>query len=270
MTPPRRAGYSASVVEDMAELRRAGLTFGEIAARYGLTPGRVRAWLVEAGHHTPRVRAVVDPADVAARAAAGRSPRQVAEDMGLSVTTVRSKLRDARAVAARHHHPSYSPEQVAAMAAQYRAGVPLRAIAAAVGVATHTARMWISESGEPIRAGSRPRVDVDPAVMIARRRAGQTVKRIAADLGVSTTLVRARLRAAGVDTGRLPRGASVDDRADGIVERWHQQWAIADIARWAGCAPHTVRASLRRRGIDPAARRETAVHEEHPASRGRS
>src|SRR5581483_5823160 len=206
------ASYSLAMAAEPTDLSAFpnGTPVGEIAAHLGVPVRAVRALVRRRpsrntldGTRT-RGRPDVDPAEVAALYAEGRSIREVAERLGCGKSTVERRLRRSGVALRGRTDPVVDAEIVR----RYEAGERLGQIAAAVGrspdgvhdvlcrlgVERRRKRRRMSPVGEWPNGGA----GIDTSDVVAMYKAGWSQIAIAEHYGCSRALVQARLRAAGV------------------------------------------------------------------------
>jgi DNA-binding CsgD family transcriptional regulator len=150
------------------------------------------------------------------------------------------------------------------MIRRYRAGETLAMLAAATGLRLTAIYRRLKGAGVKLRPpGRRPStggLGATDADLVARYRAGETCKLIAAATGLSESVVRRRLRRAGVEMrqGGVPEGFGRHDLPVAqIVERYRAGESTYAIGRALGVSNWTVRQRLIEAGI---ARRPAGTH----------
>lgn len=193
-------------------------------------------------------------AAMAARYKAGATIRQVATRVGRSIGTVRAVLRDA-GVIVRQHQPGrkpipWTPEQIAAMVAEYQAGATIREVAARAGHGYSTVHGVLREAGVSIRARGRISsfaTDKAPELVAAYCR-GESLDTLRARYGISRQRVRAVLDEAGVD--RRQRLLSwTPEQLAAVVTEYQEGASARDVAARHGCSPTAVQRALRQAGV---------------------
>lgn len=176
----------------------------------------------------------------------GLSMQQVADQVGVSRSTVAKVLR-ARGVPSR---PPVRPQKLsgpeqAAVAARYRDGASLEAVAAEFGVAQETVLNILKRQGQPTRTEKKFSRKLPPekeADLVARYVAGEPVETLAVAFGVNQGTVVGAVRRAGKAArkpGKPGREVTPEQAAD-ITHRYQAWEAVSHIALDYGIARNRV------------------------------
>ena len=186
-----------------------------------------------------------------ARVAAGESPYAVAEDIGVSFTTVYDWMNKAGVVGPQVAARRDRQEQFQQAAGLVQQGSTVSAAARTVGLPLGTVRNWLVKHGVHTPAPAPPRKRVSQEVKdkaVARVAAGESPYAVAEDIGVSFTTVYDWMNKAGVvgphgtkKQWRRLRDTAEKMFADGVpatsiadtlglnqatVYQWRKDWAM--------------------------------------------
>lgn len=241
-----------------------GASVREIAARWGCTARSVRNVAHRAGLVLPQARRravrqapLGDPMWLTHQIDAGRSATSMADELGCSATEVRAAVAAAGRRLRVHrtpvrHHQLHEPGW---LAAQLKAGRPLKAIATEVGCAVATVQKAVHRKGivERRRRSERRFPELHDEAWLRRRYVDEarTSTEIAAMVGCSPHSV---LRA--LDKHQVPKRGAVDRRVDELHdEGWLRRRYVDErqgpkaIAEELGCHRGTVIKALHRSRI---------------------
>lgn len=204
------------------------------------------------GRSRARPRAGV--AELIAAYGAGHSLEKVAAMVGSDRSTVRRRLIAAGLDTSRRGGPRAVPARFRVLdgpvvAAQYRAGMSVAAIARHHRTALRAVRRTLDAEGVTMRAPSVVRFHFDMDELTRRWLAGATSAQLAAEFGCSPATVLARLHAVGLRRGRWPgRERPVLDGAV-LAARYAEGATLREVAAGVGASVHAVRAALVAAGV---------------------
>ena len=149
---------SPEVEAEIMELREAGLSYTQIAARVGVIKSTVAAVVRRYGQPAPARPATTErDAEILRRRDAGQTYARIAADMSLSLGTVHTTLK--RAGRATRTRPRWTPEVDALLIDRFAAGDSQEQIAAVVGFSSSAVSVRIQHLGltrerpRPVRHG---------------------------------------------------------------------------------------------------------------------